>query len=223
MPILIDSNDYIHLGKYLRNSVTVVPSMGFDILLVTNTAEIPIERKKIPSDLLSSITDGRLDREISAMRQASDIQVILLHGKFVYKNDGTLRMRGKSRWTRKGVRNLIRTLKFIEGVYIEWADSLEDLVAVVYEMEEYFNKSTHQSLHTRAGLGAYRQTTPYSERVKYFYQGLPSIKVSRARALHSMFPTPMSLYQADISDISDIHGFSTVSATRIYNFLRGID
>ena len=38
----------------------------FDMLLFTKAGAVAIERKKIPQDLLSSIDDGRLSRELVA-------------------------------------------------------------------------------------------------------------------------------------------------------------
>jgi len=223
MTFVITTNEPRKIKDLFGDMCIEVP-MNFDFKLFTNSGSVGIERKKVPGDLLSSITDGRLTREVQAMREETQFQIVLLHDAMPYHKDGTVNMRGNkgSNWTKKGVRNLLRTLEYVEGVYIEQADDDEELVQVVIELQEYFDmlKSKHLSFKFRPGLQSSWLMPLRQEKVMYFYQGLPSISAVRAKSLASKFPSPLQLYQASTEDIQQIPGFGSRLADKIYNFLR---
>ena len=196
--------------------------MGFDMMLLTNRGKLPMERKKVPGDLLSSVTDGRLKRELDAMRVVSPFNIILLHGTFSYRKDDSVVMYGNKgrNWTKRGVRNLLRTLQYVEGCYIEQAETDEELVQVVHELQDYFDKDLHLSFKTRCGIQTDWLIPSKQEKIMYFYQGLPEVKAIRAKALSERFPSPLDLYQASIEQLMEVSGIGKKLATGIYEFLR---
>lgn len=201
--------------------------LPFDIEIFTKLGVVAIERKIIPEDLISSVTDGRLYKEIVAMREVSKFNIILFHGSFRYNRDNTLWVPGNKdakrvgrSWTKKGIKNLCRTLEYVETLHIEWANDSEELVEVVAEVEKYFNQVNHLSLKVRPGLHTDWLIPTRQERIQYFYQGLPSISAIRAKALTGKFPSPMNLYSATVEDFKSIPGIGDKIATGIYNFLR---
>ena len=198
---------------------------GFDMKIFTEAGTIGIERKHVPDDLLASVTDGRLGREILAMREECNFQVVLLHGIIRYHSDGTVNFgrKVKSRWTAIGVRNLLRTVQYVEGCYIEQAYSSWELPIIVQEMQEYFDNMSHNSLHSRPKLGSNWMIKTQEERIQQFYQGLEGISTVRARILADKYPHPFNLFSASIEDICDINGFGKKTANQIYNFLHGVE
>jgi len=223
MTVVITSNEPKDIRELFKDRIEYL--MPYDIQLYTSSGLVCIERKKVPGDLLASVDDGRLGREISAMREQTDLRIILLQGIIKYRNDGTVvtgRRRLKREWTRKGIRNLRRTWEYVEGCYTEYADSKRELVNIVAEIQGYFDKGKHLGLKTRPGLQNNWIFPPRADRVMWFYQGLPGISVSRARTLYEQFPNPFELYEASLEDILGISGFGKVLASGIYNFLRGI-
>ena len=219
--IVITTNEPREI-KNLFGEQALESPMGFDMLLYTSKTPLPIERKKVPGDLLASVTDGRLAREISAMREVSQFFVVLLHGTIIYRKDDSVYMYGNKgrNWTKKGVRNLLRTLQFVEGAYIEYASTDEELVQVVNELQEYFDRQYHLSFRLRPSFQTNWIMPTRQEKVIYFFQGLPGISAIRAKSLSEKFPSPLNLYQASVDDITQISGLGNVLATRIYNFLR---
>lgn len=199
--------------------------MGFDMQLFTEAGAIGIERKKAPSDLLTSVGDGRLNREILAMREVTRIQILLLHGKIRYHKDGKLRVWGRRpywNWTKRGVTNLLRTVRYVEGVYIEQADNDRELVQVVHDLQVYFDQKDHLSLKSRSGIETNWMVPTRDERIIYFYSGLPGIATIGAKKLYDIFPAPLQLYEASLEDLMRVSGIGKIMATGIYNFLRGI-
>lgn len=197
--------------------------MPFDIMLYTKSGKIPIERKKCPGDFLSSIEDGRLGREIIAMREESPINIVLLHKKFSFNPDGTLKGKFSSRhWTKKSISNIKRTLMYVECCYIETAETDQELVSVLNDIQEYMDDKVHTSIKGRPGIIKEWIRPTYEERVRHFYSGLPGIATIRAQKLRERFPLPIDLLGASIDDIDKVRGFGKTDATELYNFLRGI-
>ena len=222
MSILITSNEPKPIRRLFSDAIEL--PMRYDFRLYTRSGIVGIERKKVPGDLLSSIDDGRLRNEIFAMREECDIQVILLHGVIKYNRDGTVYVgkRRKSRWTEKGIRNIMRTLEYVEGCYIESARNNQELVDRIYEIQEYLDKKNHLSMRGRPGIQTDWIIPTKADKVIYFYQGLnPRVGIIGAKKLYDRFPNPLDLFQATIEDIDLIHGFGKKQATNIHNFLRG--
>lgn len=217
---LIVPNEPKRIRQLLPDLIEV--PMGYDICLLTNLGKVGIERKRVPSDLISSIEDGRLGREILAMREECKVMVILFHGVMRYNANGTLKLgRGTSyRWTDKGIRNVRRTLEFVEGCYVECARNNEELVKVVNEVQEYLDKPRHDSMHIRQGIKSNWIRSTREEKIIYWMQGLPGVGISTARKLYEKFPTPLSIFQAVPEDISSIPRMGKTVAMGIYNFLR---
>jgi ERCC4-type nuclease len=197
--------------------------MNFDMKLYTEAGTVGIERKKIPGDLISSVEDGRLRRELIAMREECDHRVLLLHGVFRYNRKGqVVDNKHVLRWTETGIRNLLRTIEWVEGCFIEQARTTLELVSIVTELQSYLDTQKHFSLKGRPGIQKSWIVPTKSEHVIHFYDGLPGIAPVRAKLLMTRFPNPIELYEASIEDIASIKGFGIPVATQIHNFLRGL-
>ena len=219
--VVVTTNEPSNVKDLFQDKGILCP-MNFDFMLFTNSGKIGIERKAVPGDLLSSVTDGRLAREMAAMRDETQFQIVLLHGEISYHYDGVVDMGRNHAWTRSGVRNLIRTMQYVEGMYIEYAKDDQELLEVIAELQEYFDmlKSKHLGFKMRPHLQSNWNMSNRMEKVSHFYQGLPSVSGVRAKSLCHRFPSPMDLYSASLEDIQQISGFGRTLATRIYSFLR---
>lgn len=205
--------------------------IGFDFLLYTKFGEFPIERKAIPGDLLSSVQDGRLQRELIAMRERSNIFLVLLHGEFKYHGNDLIMPSTKQRiWTKKGIRNLMRSLQLYEGAIIEQAHNDTELVDIINEWQKYLDDDTHRSIRSRPRIDTDYSIPIRVERVRYFYAGLPSsnadrmrsLGIERAKELQKIYANPIDLYAASKEDIAKVKGFGKSISENIYSFLRGV-
>jgi len=222
-PVVITTNEPRTVKDLFDNKIEL--PMDFDMKLYTACGEAGIERKKIPSDLISSVEDGRLGREILAMREECAIMIVLWHGKFRFLPNGNLYLgkRTSKRWTEKGIRNLRRTLELVEGCLVEHARNNAELVQIVAELQEYLDEDSHLSTKGRSPIRTDWIKPTYYERVRYFYDGLPGVAVVGAQKLATKFPHPMDLYGASIKEIMDVPRMGKSVATGIYNFLRGLN
>lgn len=221
MTVLITTNEPIAIRRLFTDSVET--PMNFDMKLYTEAGTVGIERKKIPGDLLSSVEDGRLRRELIAIRDECNFAVLLLHGSIRYDKNGNVRVGKRTiHWTDKGIRNLKRTIQWVEGCFIEEAHDDYELVQVVNELQTYLDEKHHFSLKGRPGIQKTWIVPTKKEHVIHFYDGLPGIAPVRARMLADHFSNPIQLYEASVEDISSIKGFGKQVAQQIYNFIRGI-
>ena len=221
MTVIITTNEPKKVRQLFDDKLEI--PMGFDMMLLTNSGRIGIERKKVPGDLLSSVADGRLNKEILAMREETQIQVLLLHGIIRYHEDGKLKVWGKRPgrdWTKKGITNLLRTIQYVEGVYVETAANNRELVEVVHDLQEYFDKGSHTSLKSRPRIQTDWIVPTHGEKVIYFYNGLPGVGITGAKKLYDRFPAPLQLYGASVDEIMKIPRVGRVMAQGIYQFLR---
>ncbi len=195
---------------------------GYDITLFTKFGRVGIERKKVPSDLLASVEDGRLGKEILAMREECSIMIVLFHGRMRFLSDSKLNL-GKrlSRWTDKGIRNLRRTIQFVEGCYIEDAANDIEMVKVINEIQDYLDGKQHLSTKGRTAIRTDWIKSTYQERLRYFYDGLPGVAASGAQKIASRFKTPLELYGASVEEIMEVPRMGKTVSTSIFNFLRG--
>lgn len=225
MTVVITTNEPKRIRELFLDRIEV--PMNFDIILYTKAGAIGIERKKVPDDLLSSVTDGRLNREILAMREETQIQIVLLHGKMKFNKDGSLKTwRNRPQrygWTKKGITNLKRTLRYVEGLYIEEAINNKELVQVINDLQIYFDQKYHLSIKSRPRIETSWMIPTHAERIVYFYSGLPGIAIVGAKKLYDHFSNPLQLYEASIEDLMQVRGIGKAMATGIYNFLRGIN
>ncbi len=197
---------------------------GYDFTLFTKIGRIGIERKKVPSDLIASVEDGRLGKEILAMREDCVVKIVLFHGRMRFLPNGQLNL-GKHtvrKWTDKGIRNLRRTIQFVDGCYIEDAINDAEMIKIFAELQDYLDDDSHLSTKGRTGLKSDWIKSTYEERVRYFYDGLPGVAINGATKLTTRFKNPMDLYAASIEEIMEVPRFGKTVATGIYNFLRGI-
>ena len=197
----------------------ITDEFGADFLLITNRGMIPIQRKTIP-DLLASVIDGRLSKQSSLLRQ-SDFPIIIIEGRFRYSENGNVVIgKREQRWTRDSIRNLFRTLRYVEMIDIEFSGSVKDTISMIYQIQSYFDAVHHLSLRSRPSIHTNWIIPSQQERIVYFYQGLPGISVIRAKSLAEKFSSPLQLYQASVEEITEIPRFGQNIASRIYNFLR---
>lgn len=222
----LTSNEPKSIKDLFKDEAIIMP-MDFDFMLCCRRCTLPVERKAVPGDLLASAQDGRLQRELTAMREVSEHYIVLLHGEIKYKQNGLVdreyrKQSNEKGWTRKGVRNLLRSLEYVEGAHIEWAKNDRELIEIVHELQEYFDSLNHSSLRTRPVFREKGRKLKDAKRTRVinFYQGLPECKYGRAKLLYDAFPNPTDLYKASVGDIYKVKGFGEVLSQNIYDFLR---
>lgn len=202
--------------------------MPFDIQLITKRGNIPAERKQFPEDFLASVQDGRFNRECAAMREVSQHRIVIKEGHGNFDRAGFLWQGNRlTKWTRKTIRNLLRSLEYVEGVHIEETEDVRDTAERLEELQLYFD-TEHKSLETRPGFQSNWLKATYEERYVYFLQGFPGISIKRAEAMAREWPTPQALFCGHCRDgmfepsfLEELPRFGKGTTVRMREFWKG--
>lgn len=217
--ILVSSNERKSVMDALGD-MAIEANLGFDFQLFTRQGVVAVERKKFPNDFIASVDDSRLAKECAAMREEGDFRFVIVEGKGRYSGNRLMLGRKPSRWTRAGIRNLMRSIRYVEDADVEYTSNIKDTVSRLVELQEYFDKEDHLSLRVRAGCKSNIHFTPtYEERLLHFYQGLPSVSIIRARELAKIYPCSVDLHKASLEDLLKVPGIGKQTAEAIYVFI----
>jgi len=194
---------------------------GADILAHTRKGLLGLQRKQIPCDLLASLEDGRLARELPLIARGVDFPILLLEGTFFYDADDRLRVNGRpTRYTRIAIKRLLRSVFCSHGIYVEFSADLSETPAVVEELIDYFGHD-HMSLLARPkAQGLWGRPTP-NDQLRYFYQGIPGVGVVLAQTLVGVFPSPADLLSASLADLKATPGIGRQRAGQVFRFIHG--
>lgn len=221
MQFLVSSNEWPRVKHILKDEGLSV-NINFDFQMFTNSGVVAAERKRTPGDLLASVTDGRLAKECLAMREEADFRFLISEGRIKYTEDGHV-VDGKypSHWTRTGIRNLFRSIRFVEEVDIEFSLNIPDTVQVLRELQGYFDNTSHGSFRARPSIKSDWPVATYEEMYIYWIQGLPGISRIRAISIASRFGSPGELFAAAFEEWMNIPRFGKKTVGPIYQFLHG--
>lgn len=191
---------------------------GADIMAYFQWGRLGIQIKRVPEDFIASLEDGRLQREIEALKKL-EVGIILGEGSFTWGPNNRLRIGSvERRYTKLEIENLLRSLSYIHGLKVEQSRNLQDTRRVVMELFDFLGKRDHLSLHRRPSpVWDWGVPTP-QEQVVWFYQGIPDIGPVRAKALAQAFPNPAALCDASPRDVKKLKGFSS-TAEKVWQFL----
>jgi len=156
------------LGK-----VSPVPEQyGADVLFPTHGQLAGVQRKTF-DDLLASLFDGRLGKEVTQMKRLG-IAVLVIEGRPRWTLDGEL-MDDNRRFTRNQLRSLLWSVAIGHGVAVEWTDSLDDTVSAIANLRAWAAKKKHLSVARRPGPSGPWGKATTRDWALHFLQGFNNI------------------------------------------------
>lgn len=136
--------------KRIGTSSSIPESFGVDVLWgVEHLGLCGVQRKEL-KDLVASMQDGRLSKEIAQMHGKLAVQVLLVEGRGKWGENGVLMDAWAQRVTRPQIRNYLYTIR-MQGVWVETSDNLEDTIAVIRDLVRWTQKKDHTALLGRPG------------------------------------------------------------------------
>ena len=214
--VVVSPNERRPVKRALVDYVEV--EQPFDFLIFTKRGEIPIERKTV-GDMLASAQDGRFARECAAMRETSKFPHIIIEGRYRFSPMGFLISGIETNWSRRAIRNLERSMMFVEGCIVEHTRSIIDTANRIQEIGDYFDSISHDSLRCRASISTDWPSPVYQERYRYWLEGLPEVKAGRADKIMERFTCPASVMAASAGDLMKVSGIGKYMAELIWKFL----
>ena len=210
--------------RAIATKVTNMPeNYGVDVYFMANGRKVGIQRKEI-KDLLASVNDGRLVKEILQMK-ALDYKILLVEGRPVYSNDGFLlsKIFGQ-RWTRDQIDQLLWSVQD-RGVWVIQTGDLQETVGKVQLLKRWFEKSKHTSLWTRPGLGkAGLFGTGVQDRDYgiWFLQSLPGVGYELASRIYDKYGFPFTL-ELTVEELMAVDGIGKGKAEKIVQVCRKME
>ena len=110
-------------------------------------------QRKTVSDLLASVDDGRLIKEVGQMLSKVSMPTLIIEGRPTFTLEGRMAAHtwSKDRWTVKQWRGFMWTVAS-RGIHIAHTDTPTDTVEYVRDMAAWSNKATHTSVTARPKL-----------------------------------------------------------------------
>lgn len=142
-PILVAPTEPLALRNIGKTS-SLPEKFGVDFIFPTKHGLVGVQRKEI-SDLIASLRDGRLTRELILMKKLA-IGMLIIEGQLLWSNDGQLL--NSASWTRAHHRGLIWSIQS-KGFWQMSTESMSETGEVLVALQRYLGKQNHNSLLTR--------------------------------------------------------------------------
>lgn len=195
-------------------TVALLPeTFGVDILFAARAQWFGIQRKEL-SDLISSVHDGRLGKEVSQMKRlAQGMQVV--EGRPTWTLDGELVTNGLGyRWTKAQHRGLLWSVRS-KGVWVDATDNIGETISLVQMFEAWMRKTKHVSLDRRPGPVSYYGKPDDHDYACHLVQGLPGVGEGLAEKIVEKYGVPFG-WKISQEDLMAIPGIGKVKAAQLW-------
>lgn len=189
--------------KALGVSSVIPEKYGADFIVPSPLfGRVGVQRKEI-NDLVASIQDGRVEREIWQQRDLSQA-VWLIEGRVEWTNDGLLLSSGTNvRYTRAMHLGVLLSLQS-NGYWILNSISLADSAVLLSSLNKWLMKEKHGSLLRRPGLKG-QVGGDLTDRRIHVMQGFPNVGYERAKGIVERYGS-LPFGMKDGVDLTDVPG-----------------
>jgi len=197
---------------------------GADILIYTKQGLLGIQRKEVPNDFLSSITDGRIARETSLLPKGCKFCLLLLEGRFKYWPDGRIAIGRKepSRFTKTQVQGLLFDTKYVKGVDYDYTEDLDDTIFYIKTVAQWMNRGKHLGLFSRPGGPKGTWAIPTVEEThSWLLQGFEGIGPALADAIIEHFGQIPLTWTCSLKELIKVPRLSAKRAKILWESLSG--
>ena len=196
---------------------------GADFLLTSPVfGLVGVQRKEI-KDLVASIQDGRVEREIWQMKGLSQA-IWLIEGRLDWTSDGQLLSSTRSKYTKANHLGVILSLQS-RGFWILNSSSVPDSIELLLSLNRWLSKDRHESLSRRPS-----SSTPFgSDRTDeqiHIMQGFAGVGYKVGKAIVEAYNgLPFQLLEPGEEGgegmmLEEVKGVGPKLATRIRQTLR---
>lgn len=192
--------------KVLGKSSSVPEKWGADIFFAAGGGTVGVQRKEL-TDLIASVQDGRLAKEVGQLQQVGRA-VLIVEGRARWSSEGVLLGRDYGMpWTRTAHRNLMYSVQ-AQGIWVEQTDDANDTVAAVLNLHDYLRKPKHHSLVRRPGPVSPWGKATNQDWLAHFLQGLEGVGPELAKNLIEHFggrsPIEWRVGERELRDVKGV-------------------
>lgn len=190
---------------------------GVDVLFAARGRLCGVQRKRV-DDLVASLRDGRLAKELVQMRQLHRA-LVLVEGEYVWTNDG--HWVDDPSFTRAGWWGLVWSLVFEHGVGVLQVAGLEETVAAIRRFVAWCQKPSHVSLTRRPKAQGAWGRPDAREWAIHLLQGLPGVGPELAARIVDHFGRVPLAWTCSEHDLQRVPGIGPKRASELYRALDG--
>lgn len=223
MKFLVSPTDS-ELSRRLKNEAivsTLPEEKGADVLAYTKRGLLGIQRKEVPHDFILSISDGRLARETSLLKESCDWRLLLCEGRFRYYPDGKLAVDRKepSSFTRSQIRGILADAKYIKDVDYDFTEDLDDTVSYIRGLTKYMETDKHFALYTRPSAKG-NWITPTAKDIElWILQSFPGVGPATADSIVKQFGCVPLRWTCTLGQLCEVSRLSRKRAEYMFNIL----
>lgn len=203
---------------YVLGDVDPLPEeFGVDFMWESPMGKVGVQRKAFPGDFLSSIHDGRLNREYLQM-QGLAVRVLMIEGRGRWSNDGVLiEQYGQKRmWTRSSHRRYLASVQLFRGVTVEQTEDQRDSVDFIKDFFIWTQKEEHLGLEGRPAAQAGDFWGKISSRDYYRYL-LQSFPIIGPKIAENIIQQLGQIFKLDVTyeELLEVDGIGPTRAQKI--------
>lgn len=163
---------------------------------------VAVERKT-SSDFLSSLTDGRLFKQMEELTGAFKKPLMILEGNGLFN--------GERKIHPNAIRGALASISLDYRVPILVTENNLETAEMLLSIAKREQFKTKRQFNIRT----VKKTKSMNHRQEYLVSGLPQINTQTARKLLKHFGTPEKIFAADESELMHVEGIGPVMAKRI--------
>lgn len=206
----------IDLWAPLGRTSSVPEQLGVDFLCYSPVmGTVGVQRKEV-SDLVASLADGRVAREVLQMKEL-DVGIWLIEGRPQWTVDGQL-LSAHTTFTVESFRGVMFSLQS-QGFWVMRTDSTTDTLETLRQLGVWLAKPKHLGLNGRPGPKPMLGGKPTDKDWQvHLAQSLPGIGYTRARDIVEFYDgLPFALREG--VDLTEVPGLGPVTAKKIEGLL----
>ena len=202
---------------------------GADILLYTDSGLVGFQRKRIPHDFISSITDGRFARLLPLLTKSCAFFRLINEGEFKYWPNQTVFL-GKTRdgkqipcrFTKGHVRGILNDIEFVWGVPVRWTEDIDDTVDYLRSVRDFMTAKKHTGLFTRPKVKGSWYVPSADETQLWLLQGFGGIGPSTADKIVKHFGGIPLKWTCTAEELTKVGGISIKTARELLGVLSAV-
>lgn len=195
---------------------------GVDVLFPAQGEWCGVQRKEI-SDLIASVHDGRLQREVAQMQHLAK-RMVLVEGRLQWTSDGVLLGKGFGRdWTRAMHDGMMWSLQD-RGIWVGTAANIGETVAAVLRFQKWCKKTKHTALTRRPGpAGDAWGTVGSKDFGMHLLMGIEGVGPELADAIWERFGGVPLEWSVGRDELLGVKGLGPKKVDRMMAAVRGRD
>lgn len=193
---------------------------GCDAIWLAKGRWCGVQRKEL-SDLIASIHDGRLSKEVAQGKRLG-LACLVVEGRPVWTMDGELVGRGfGGAFTKKQYLGLLWSVR-AKGWWVEHTEGVGETVDLVQSLATWTQKDRHSSLSNRPGASGIWGRPSDRDFSCHLLMGLPGVGSELAGRMVDHFGGVPWRWDVGMDDLVAVEGIGKKKAATMYRALRGI-